>query len=492
MLVLLLVLMALMGADVESGSTPNDAGDTVGAWIWTDGEPAGAAWLDAKGVTTHHLNHLQMVTFYAAEDVANELVRRHGGKVWPNEHFELHLDQSVRYIEADVVQRAVGTVRTGPTVLVVDTGVDSLHPDFQDGNLAANVQAVRQGGLVVGSLDQAPVVDTVGHGTHVAGIVSGTGDATGPRDPSYKRFEGVYANGRVASYQASNDPETGEPSVDTLAALEAFDWALENRDRFDIRVVTNSWGHSGTVDVDHPINEASLRLYTNGLTVVFSAGNQGDPGTLNRHCVLPWVICVAAGDLDNRRASFSSQGHEDQTRPYDHPDITAPGLFIKAANPVASSDILDLSATNLYVDRSGTSMAAPHVAGAAALIQAANPDLSPDQVMDILIATASPMADDIHRVGAGYLDAREAYNLATGTVGNRAAFLAGQEVKYAGEASGDAGLANDPLSVGFDSTVRPSPLRLPAQEDIFVTTPLALILLGAALVAALGGTRLRG
>jgi serine protease AprX len=442
------------------------------------------------------------VSFGAPRAVAEAAASHAGGRLDQPELVPVHLDKSLPYIGADRVKAAVGERRAGPSVMAIDTGTDSAHPDFQEGNLAANVQPVRQGGLVVGSLDQAVVVDTAGHGTHVAGILAGSGDALGPPDPLYGRYQGVYSNGRIVSYQASSEEEGQEALVDTLAALEAFDWAIENRREYDIRVVTNSWGDTGGFDPENPVNQATLRLYLAGMTVVFSAGNSGEdgPGTLNKYCVAPWVLCVAAGDLSAARLPFSGYGRSREAPPYDHPDLTAPGLAIHAARPVSelgSGDLVrvlqgDVASDKLYQDRSGTSMAAPHVAAAAALLQAANGALSPDQVMDILVGTTSPMADGPERVGTGYVDAVAAYNLAVQTVGNREPFLAGREVKYAGPASRDPTYGNDPVTVGYSADFVPSPLVLaPEREALWVSTPAAWVLLGAALLSVLGGTRLR-
>ncbi|MGB0653704.1 MAG: S8 family serine peptidase, partial [Thermoplasmatota archaeon] len=402
---------------------PGAAAET---WIWSGDDPGAAGEaLEQLQVPWHRYERLGMVAFEADAPTATWLAAVTGGRIDPNEAYPLHLDRSVPAIEADRVQTAVGPQRDGPTVLVVDTGVDSLHPDFQDGNLAANVLALRVGGLVVGTLDQGPIVDLAGHGTHVAGIVAGSGSGLAGLDGDQGRYLGVYGNGRVASYQATG---SDEDHVDTVAALEAFDWALANQGAFDIRIVNNSWGLEGDFDADHPVNQATRRLYLEGVNVVFSAGNNGEqgPGTMNKHCVAPWVLCVAAGDLEGARVGFSGQGARGpDAPPYDHPDLVAPGLFINAPESTTNiqpgatlADLLSFEVDAFYGERSGTSMAAPHVAGAAALLLAANPELSPDQVMDILTATARPMADGVERVGAGYINVREAYNLAVRTVGN--------------------------------------------------------------------------
>lgn len=404
----------------------------------------------------HVYERLGMLAILAPPRVV-EALDSAGFDVHRNEVYELHLDQSVPYIHADRVKEVVGLQRDGPTVLVIDTGIDSLHPDFVPGeNLAANVAAKRSpNGLVAGYADDLPVADMAGHGSHVAGIVAGLGNALGSADSRNGRYMGAYSNGRVASFQASTsaaDPD--DIGVDLQAALEGFEWALQNHERLDIRAITNSWGSPGAPKATEPVAMASLRAYAAGMTVFFSAGNEGSPGTLNRHCLVPWVMCVASGGLDGTRSGFSSMGNPPSGAlgPFDHPDITAPGSAIRSAEPTqAGAGSLLSGGEPLYRDRSGTSMAAPHGAAVAGLLQAANPDLSPDQVMDVLVATADPMSEEVWQVGAGYIDAQAAYNLAVQTLGVRKGFLAGDGVKYGGPATGDPGLAADPVSVGYDS-----------------------------------------
>lgn len=487
-LALLLLLLAPAGASAE-------------AWVWSGAAPVRTTpALDAAGLAWHEYEQLGMVAFEADPLTARLLVAAHGGRLTPAETYDLHLDGSVPLIEADRVMDAVGTQRDGPSVLVVDTGVDGAHPDFQD-SLAANLAADRTGGLVAGTFAPDVVVDESGHGTHVAGIVGGTGDGAGPLDEATGKYVGVYGNGRIIGFQASTFDE--EPQVDSLAALEAFDWALENQAAYDVRVVVNSWGLPGDFDADHPINEATQRLYLEGINVVHSAGNLGNSDKarqLNKFCQAPWVLCVAAGDAGKGLASLSSRGAESQG-PYAHPDLTAPGWRITAANSLADLDVLDrglrlmsgVPGEVLYIERAGTSMAAPHVGGAAALLYAANPDLSPDQVMDILVGTTDTMPEPVWSAGTGYLNVREAYNLAVQTEGNRDAFLQGEVVKYGGAATGDPTFQDDPVTVGYTGTPQGGARLLSAPQDEWVgagSVPF-WILVGLGLVGVLAGTRLR-
>ncbi|HEY6414593.1 MAG TPA: S8 family serine peptidase, partial [Acidimicrobiales bacterium] len=207
-----------------------------------------------------------------------------------------------------------------------------------------------------------------------------------------------------------------------LTALEGFDWVMQNRLRYGIRVISNSWGTSGEFSPDDPINVASRIARDAGLVVVFAAGNEGPAtNTLNPYCVAQWVICVAAGNKDGRSlADFSSRGVAGD--PVLRPTITAPGVDIASArattgiviNTFFAVDVVNLGADAVsYAAASGTSMATPHVSGTVALMLEANPALSPDQIKAALEATATPMPGlPRHEAGAGYLNAFEAVRAA--------------------------------------------------------------------------------
>ena len=184
-----------------------------------------------------------------------------------------------------------------------------------------------------------------------------------------------------------------------INVLEGFDYVLDNAARYRVRVVNCSWGSEGFFDPDDPVNIATRLLYDAGITVVFAAGNNGpSPDTLNQYSVAPWVIGVGSSGKDGRLSSFSSRGIFEEL--LYHPALIAPGENIAAASPAV------LNGGAYYAVESGTSFAAPHVAGVVALMLQANPALAPRDIKRILMQTAAPiLTRDRSEAGAGGLDA---------------------------------------------------------------------------------------
>jgi len=326
----------------------------------------------------------------------------------------------------------LGVKGAGTTIVVLDSGVDATHPDLPLGSkVVQNVKIVGDLGLagVTAYVENVPNTDTTsGHGTHVAGTAGGSGAASAndERRPFY--FDGIAPQSQLIGLGA------GE-AIAILHALLGFDWALANQERYGIDIITNSWGSGdgNSFDPGNPINRASYEAYSRGMVVTFAASNSGpDEDTLSQYAIAPWVMNVAAGTATRGLANFSSRGVAgDEIK---HPDITAPGNLITSTRAIgtpigALGPVVDPNHPTYaayYHTISGTSMATPFAAGTAALLLSVNPQLSPDQVEEILMQTADPMPGfAFHQVGAGYIDVREAVEVATATPGERVAFLAG-------------------------------------------------------------------
>jgi serine protease AprX len=304
-----------------------------------------------------------------------------------------------------------GYTGRGVGVAIVDSGIDGTHADLPYPSHVKQNAKVLVGGAGLGSpftgvvpvsyLENLPDSDsTSGHGSHAAGSIAGLGTQ------SAGKYAGVAPGADLIGVS------TGE-AIAILWALEGFDYVLTHQYLYHIKVVSNSWGTTGAYDPEDPINIASKVLHDHGITVCFAAGNEG-PGnnTLNPYSVAPWVIGVAAGDKRGHLADFSSRGIKDDA--VYQPTITAPGVAIVSVKapltPLGNASTcadgtLTTAETPYYACMDGTSMATPHVAGAAALLLEANPTLTPDDVKSIMRATATPMAGySTSQVGAGYLN----------------------------------------------------------------------------------------
>lgn len=315
------------------------------------------------------------------------------------------------------------------SVVINDSGIDATHDDLKLGrNVIQNVQIVTDTDTLTGftplfAVENVPDTDlNVGHGTHVAGIVGGTGQLSG----------GLYAGVAPGAKLIG----TGSGAVlFILNALGGFEYSLANQFVYNIRVISNSYGSSGAFNPDNPLNLATRRAYERNIVVVFAAGNSG-PGkdTYNPYAKAPWVIGVGAGTKEGGLAGFSSRGtpkadrlaNADPNDDYDAPTIIAPGTgreFESNASKFTAAYISTRSKTNLfsngltddaelplafiphYTQISGTSMSTPFIAGVIALMLDADPTLTPDQIKQILTQTASRMPGyEEYQVGAGYVN----------------------------------------------------------------------------------------
>lgn len=357
-----------------------------------------------------------------------------------NRELEYFVHESVALIGADQVWTTHGQ-RGGNDavrVAVIDSGIDANHSDLPFGDKVIQNALVTPLAVAVEDL---PLTDVAfGHGTHVASTIAGTGAA------SNGYYQGVAPQVEIVGLGSG-------VALTILSALQSYDWVLEHQDEYDIRIVNSSWGTSGgELNINDPIVMATYEAYKRGILSVFAAGNNGGSDTMNPYSLAPWVLAVAAGDKNGELAGFSSRGANGHY--LKHPDLTAPGVNIYAARawvPGMSTANLEPNPINPawtipYTRMSGTSMAAPHVSGAAALLLANNPQLSPDQLIDLLTATTTPMPGyALHEAGTGYLNALDAYEASLGESGNLNAFLNG-DIEHPIEEA----LGFDPASLSYD------------------------------------------
>ena len=340
--------------------------------------------------------------------------------VWNNRVYTLDLDESTKMIKADKVWSGSGLRRpytgAGVGVAVIDSGIDATHPDLPYGAkvkksfyIAADPLSGDEPSVMI---EGDPLTDTeIGHGTHVASTIAGTGAA------SAGRYKGVAPGADIYAFRAG-----AGLSIFSWWAVRYFDWIIQNTAQYNIRVISNSWGGGDgeNYDANDPVNIMSKAAYDKNIVVVFAAGNSGGPNMLGSNSVSPYVICVGATDKSYKKASFSSTGRPggDMTRDANglyRPTISAPGVDIVAARSSAGVYMTtEVDTENPYYTHSdGTSMATPHVSGVAALMLEARPKLTAQNVIDIIEGTAANMPDyEQWQVGAGFLDAYAAVRAA--------------------------------------------------------------------------------
>ncbi len=314
----------------------------------------------------------------------------------------------------EVINNNHGLPVTGKnvTVAILDTGIDGTHADVS-GRITKNIKLADTQSVPLGfsypvNSENLQNTDTVyGHGTFVAGVVSGNGSLSGGK------FSGVAPGAQLIGLSAGD--------LSLLYVLEGFDYLLANRASLGIDVVNCSFSTNSVFDLNDPVNVATRMLTDAGVNVVFSAGNAG-PGahTLNPYAAAPWVVSVGATDTQGRLAGFSSRG--DFASPMFHPTLVAPGVNVVSlrgsgianvtgAEGLVGADATRLSSTELpnYTTANGTSFSAPQVAGAIALMLEANPSLTPSEVKDILQRTATPLPPYYtHETGSGMLNVHAA------------------------------------------------------------------------------------
>ncbi len=332
--------------------------------------------------------------------------------------------------------RAGDFTGAGIGVAVIDSGLTPWHDDLArvDAGRALVGQRVvgfadfTSGGTEVPPSSGSPstVSDTYGHGTHVAGIVAGSGhDSDG-------QFAGVAPGAHLLVLKVLDGDGRGYVSD----VIRAIDFAVVSRARFNLRVINLSIGapvlESYTTD---PLTLAALRAVEAGMVVVAAAGNFGKNleeqiqyGGITAPGNAPWVLTVGAythmgtpDPGDDRVAGYSSRG----PTAFDFsakPDIVAPGTRIVSLNDEGS--VLSLrnpqdlvtgtdGGAYPYLTLSGTSMAAPVVSGVVARMLQANPALTPNAVKALLqyTATVTPGVDLLSQ-GAGFLNNDAAVSLA--------------------------------------------------------------------------------
>ncbi|MGB9586048.1 MAG: S8 family serine peptidase, partial [Anaerolineales bacterium] len=284
-------------------------------------------------------------------------------------------------IEVDKVQQLFGFNGKNIVVANIDTGVDYYHPALTKKYRGYNPNGIlnHNGNWFV--VTGEPYIypgDGYGHGTHTMGTILGD-DEAGHR-------VGVAPGAQWIAVKAfTNQGYTYESWLHA-----AFQWIIapDGNPSLAPDIVNNSWGSENGGDARFRDDIKALRAA--GILPIFSAGNTGPSiGSINSPASYPESIAVGAVDSAKLPTTFSSRGpsYWNEIKP----DLSAPGVNILSSYPGGG-----------YVKMDGTSMAAPHVAGVAALLLEANPALTVDQLEQILISSAEPLGQSVPNNDTGY------------------------------------------------------------------------------------------
>lgn len=328
--------------------------------------------------STHLLLNSLIVTANPA-DIGKIAALPNVRKVHADRELRLYRDRSIPLIQADktwALKDNNGTALSGKGIRVgvLDSGIDYTHPDLGG--------CFGEGCKVAGGYDfyhnDADPIDTDGHGTHVAGIIAGNGTV-----------KGVAPEATLYAYQVCN---YYCPSSYVIQALERSADPDQNPLTHDaLDVVNLSLGGPGSSE--DPLTIASNNASKAGIVVVVAAGNDGEAyDALGSPGNTELAITVAASDFDDNIADFSSRGPGDRDLVL-KPDLAAPGNNISSTLP-----------NGLFGEQSGTSMAAPHVAGAAALLKQQNNSRTPEDIKSLLVNNSKALDAPFFAAGSGRLD----------------------------------------------------------------------------------------
>jgi serine protease AprX len=325
-------------------------------------------------------------------------------------------DKGSLYNIAEVVgahgSYAAGYAGKGVGVALIDTGVTPVR-----GLTSGNV--VNGPDLSFDSQNPATAhVDGFGHGTHLASIIAGR-DAAG-RTASYadpNAFNGVAPDATLVNVKVG----AGNGAVDVTQVIAGIDWVVEHADEkgMNIRVITLAYGtdsvQSSSVD---PLSYAVENAWRHGIVVVVSGGNEGDSSkTLANPASDPFVLAVGAMDDagtaargDDTVPGWSTHGTDAR-----HVDVVAPGVSVLGLrNPGGYADARNPQARvgDRFARASGTSQAAAVVSGEVALLLQQYPQLTPDQVKQVVTRSASGVAKSSTKMsGSGLVDVSKALKL---------------------------------------------------------------------------------
>jgi serine protease AprX len=323
---------------------------------------------------------------------------------------------------------------TGIGIAILDSGIYSSHVSFQNSGTASRV--IARINFAGDNPCQTGGCDPDGHGTHVAGLAAANGKVAGGA------YKGIASNANLIDVRVLNAQGVGSSS----GILAGIDWCISNKTAYNIRVINLSLGTTAVDSYKNDILCLAVRRAVNaGIVVCVAAGNLGKNeygnkvyGAIHSPGIEPSAITVGAADTkgSNARdndgvASYSSRGPTrgyqmvNGVKKYDNlikPDLVAPGNKVvsvmapnnrRLLNSPGLDALVSLVTNRKQMRMSGTSMATPVVAGAAALLLQKNPALTPNLVKAILMYSSQQLRNfTTLEQGAGLLNVEGAVRIA--------------------------------------------------------------------------------
>jgi len=295
--------------------------------------------------------------------------------------YKAHLTHSVSQIKADKVQQDLGYTGKGVVVGIIDTGIDYMHPALGGG--------IGEGYKVIGGYDfendDSDPIDDEGHGTHVSGIVAGESDS----------IIGVAPDAQLLAVKVLDENGYGETSNIIRGIEYCYDPDNDPTTDDKVDVLNMSLGSFRTAP--NPMDSIINTVSEAGILCVISAGNYGEYSSIGSPGTAREALTVGACDSDFELTGFSSRGPDpiyDQIKP----EVVAPG-----------DEIYSSVLNGQYERYSGTSMAAPHITGVAALIKEKYPNIASSDLKSLIVNNTTTIeGEDVYSVGNGCVDALKA------------------------------------------------------------------------------------